>query len=153
MDGGRVARAIGSGAVGAGVLTLVHEGARRLWPGAPQVHALGMRAVARGARAAGRRPPDRPARYRWALAGDLAANAAYYALVGLVGPPRAPRAGVLLGLGAGLGAALLPEPLGFGRQPGQRAPVTQFLTAAWYTAGGLAAGAAYRALSPGGARG
>ncbi len=47
MIGGRAARALGSGAVGAGVLTLVHEGVRRLLPGAPQVHALGMRAVPR----------------------------------------------------------------------------------------------------------
>lgn len=149
MDGRRIARAIGSGAVGAGVLTLVHEVMRRLLPGAPQVHVLGMRAVARGAAAAGRRPPDRQGRYRWALAGDLATNAAYYALVGLIARRHSRRTGVLLGATAGLGAVLLPEPLGLGRQPGQRFPVTPLLTIAWYTAGGLAAGVAYRALSPG----
>ena len=151
MDGGRVARSIGSGALGAGVLTLVHESARRLLPGAPQVHALGMRAVARGARATGNRPPDRRGRYRWSLAGDLTANAAYYALVGLAGPGGAPLAGTLLGLAAGVGTAFLPERLGFGPQPGQRFPLTQLLTVAWYTAGGLAAGGAYRALAPGAA--
>jgi hypothetical protein len=147
MDGGRMARSVGSGVLGAGVLTLIHESARRLLPGAPQVQALGMRAVARGARATGKRPPDRRGRYGWSLAGDLTANAAYYALVGLSGPGGAPRVGVLLGLAAGLGTAFLPERLGFGPQPGQRFPLTQVLTVAWYAAGGLAAGAAYRALA------
>lgn len=149
MDGSRIARAMGSGAVGAVVLTVVHEAARRLLPGAPQVHVLGMRAVARGASAAGRRPPDRQGQYRWALVGDLLSNAAYYALVGMVGRHHPERTGAILGAGAGVGTALLPPPLGFGHQPGERFPMTHLLTVAWYTVGGVAAGAAYRSLSRG----
>ncbi len=49
--------------------------------------------------------------------------------------------------GAGLGAVALPKPLGPGRQPGQRTPMTQAMTVAWYVAGALAAAATYRSLA------
>jgi hypothetical protein len=140
-------QAVGSGVVGACLLTLVHEVARRLTPQAPQVHVLGMRALTRVWRLAGRRPPARRRRYWGAMAGDLLANALYYSLVGLGGPARAWPLGVLLGLGAGLGALLLPSRIGLGEQPGQARGLTRLLTVVWYLLGGLAAAATYRALT------
>jgi hypothetical protein len=98
------------------------------------------------ARIAGRRPPKGRALYRWTMAGDLLSNALYYSLVGAGSRGGAWPRGAVLGLAAGVGAAVLPQRLGFGHQPGARTPVTEILTAGWYLAGGLAAAAAYRVL-------
>jgi hypothetical protein len=134
------------GAAGAAVLTLVHETARRTVADAPRMDVLGERAIAAGVRAAGADPPPQPQLHQAALAGDLVANTAYYALVGLGGADGAVARGGLLGLAAGLGAVLLPGPLGLGTAPSRRTPQTALMTVAWYTLGGLVAGAVYRGL-------
>lgn len=140
-------RALGSGLLGACALTLIHETARRVAPGvAPRMDVLGMRAIAKTMRAVDAEPPVQL--HEAALVGDIVSNSFYYSLVGAGGGEAALRNGALLGLAAGLGALFLPGPLGLGRQPTD-APATQAMTVAWYVAGGLAAGAAYAALSSG----
>lgn len=145
-------RALAAGAVGAVVLNLVHESARQVVPEAPQVQKLGMRAVSRAARWTGNRVPGRDQLYAMAMAGDLASNAAYYSLVGLGDARGAWTRGALLGLAAGVGAVVLPGPMGLGSRPVNRTPATAAMTVAWYTLGGLAAAAAYRYMD-GSARG
>jgi hypothetical protein len=140
-------KALGSGLVGACALTLIHETARRFIDDAPRMDVLGMRALAKAARVVDVAPPV--TLHEAALVGDLVSNSVYYSLVGAGSREDALRNGALLGLAAGLGAVFLPEPLGLGRQPTERAPATQAMTVAWYLLGGLAAGAAYRALSSG----
>ena len=144
-----LSHALASGAVGATALTLVHESARRVVPRAPRVHVIGERLVARGARALGRRKPGRRGRYLGALAAELASNAIYYSAVGAAGPRHAPLVGAALGVAAGVGAVTLPARLGLGRRPTARTRATAMMTVAWYTAGGLAAGLAYRRLHRG----
>ena len=139
--------ALASGLVGSSVLTLVHETARHLIPNAPRVDVIGMRAIAWPMREVGAEPPPRDALFYLTMAGDLAGNALYYSLVGLGDPHRVWLRGSLLGLAAGLGAAFLPPVLGLGQQPGARYPATQAMTVAWYSIGGLAAAAAFQALS------
>lgn len=138
--------AVAAGAAGAAALTLVHETVRRVRDDAPRMDVLGERAIAGGLRAAGVEPPAEPRLHQAALAGDLVSNTAYYALVGLGGPEGAVARGALLGLAAGVGAVYLPGPLGLGMAPSRRTPQTAAMTVAWYTLGGLAAGAVYRAL-------
>ena len=138
-------KALGSGLVGACALTLIHETARRFIDDAPRMDVLGMRAVAKTMRAARFEPPVQL--HEAALVGDLVSNSLYYSLVGAGSRREALRNGALLGLAAGLGAVYLPEPLGLGRQPTEDSPQTQLMTVAWYLVGGLAAGAAYRALT------
>jgi len=106
-----------------------------------------MRALAKGFAAADHDIPPRRDLIKIAMAGDLASNTAYYSLVGAAGPDNAVAAGTLLGLAAGIGAVLLPGPLGLGEAPSARTPQTKAMTVAWYLAGGLAAGLAFRALS------
>lgn len=131
--------ALASGLAGALTVTVTHELVRRVYPHAPRVDLVGMRAVARTWRATGHEPPTRDDRYAIALAGDLVSNAAWYALVEL-GDPRGRWArGALLGLVGGLGAAYLPAPLGLGDAPVGRTNATRALTVAWYVLGGLAA--------------
>lgn len=140
---------LAGGAAGAAVLTLVHESARRVRDDAPRMDVLGRRAIAAGVRAAGATPPSGERLQTAALAGDLVANTAYYALVGLDGPKGAVARGGLLGLAAGLGAVFLPGPLGLGTGPSRRTPQTAAMTVAWYTLGGLVAGAVYGGLRSG----
>jgi hypothetical protein len=138
-------KALGSGLVGALALTVIHETARRVAPEtAPRMDVLGMRAIQKAVRAVDAEPPV--PLHEAALVGDIVSNSFYYSLVGAGSRGDAVRNGALLGLAAGLGAVFLPGPLGLGRQPTDT-PTTQALTVAWYLAGGLAAGAAYAALS------
>jgi hypothetical protein len=143
----RLRPALLGGLAGAVTVTLLNEVVRRLLPHAPRMDVIGERALSRTLDAAGAEPPRGDALYRWTMAGDLLSNTLYYALVG-VGARRGGWArGGALGLAAGLGAVYLPEPLGLGRQPGARRPLTPVLTTVWYLAGGLAAAATFRALA------
>lgn len=139
-------KALGSGLVGACALTLIHETARRLAPEvAPRMDVIGMRAITKTMRAVDAEPPA--PLHEAVLAGEIVSNSFYYSLVAAGSREDALRNGALLGLAAGLGAVFLPKPLGLGTQPTERTPATQLMTVAWYLAGGLAAAAAYKALS------
>jgi hypothetical protein len=106
---------------------------------------LGMRAISKGAHALGLEPPAGRHLYNSMLAGDLLANTVYYALVGV---GRAPvRTGLALGAAAGVGALVLPRPLGLGRPPHAAAPANRVMTVAWYVIGGIVAGAVRHALT------
>ena len=138
-------KALGSGLVGACALTLVHETARRYIDDAPRMDVVGMRAIAKTFRAVDAEPPV--PLHETALVGEMVSNSLYYGLVGLGEPGDGVRNGALLGLAAGVAAVYLPEPLGLGRQPAKNSTETNLLTVAFYLLGGLAAGAAYQALS------
>jgi hypothetical protein len=100
---------------------------------------LGMRALARGARAVDIDPPRGRPLYRATLAGDLVANTLYYSAAARSRSPL--RAGLALGAAAGVGALVLPAPMGLGRPPHVDSWANRAMTVAWYTIGGLVAGA------------
>ena len=137
-------RAAAAGFGGAAVLTAVHQAARALSEDAPRMDVLGRRAIAAGLEAAGRDVPDERTLQRWALAGDLLANTAYYSLVACGGRPRVWLRGLTLGAAAGLGALVLPQRMGLGAPPRSDRPANQLMTVAWYTLGGLTAAALAR---------
>ena len=138
--------ALMAGACGAVALTAVHQLARRVATEAPRMDILGERAIARGLQAAGSDVPPEPQLYRWALAGDLLANSAYYSLVACGRDAHVWRRGVALGLAAGAGALLLPQRIGLGNPPYSDHLANQVMTVAWYLIGGLAAAAAGQGL-------
>lgn len=139
--------ALASGVAGALTLTAVHETARKNLSAAPRMDVLGMRAISKSLQAVGSSVPKSDQLHQVALAGDVLANSAYYSLVALGKPETAPTRGALLGLAAGIGAVLLPGPIGLGEAPSNRTTATQAMTVGWYVLGGLAAGVAYRWLS------
>lgn len=131
-----------AGAAGALALTAVHQAARAVTDDAPRMDVVGMRALARGLGAAGAEPRGHEdAMYAATLAGDLLSNSAYYALATTY--PR----GVALGLAAGIGALLLPEPMGLGTPPKSDRLPNRVMTVAWYLIGGLVAAATARRLA------
>jgi hypothetical protein len=145
----KTTEAVISGTVGAVALNVLHETARQLYDHAPRMDVIGMRALAQSMRAANQSPPPRDTLYWLTLAGDVISNGLYYSLVGLGKQPHVWRRGIMLGLLAGVGAVALPQPLGLGRQPSARFPVTQILTVLWYLIGGIVAAATARQLAQG----
>lgn len=138
-------KALASGAAGAIVLNLLHEATKRAMPHAPRLDVLGMRAIAKIARIAGIGSVSHL--HDKALTGDLGSNAAYYSLVSAFGPQHAVTGGALLGLAAGVGSITLPQEMGLGSAPSARTPQTAAASVGLYVAGGIAAGAVYKALN------
>ncbi|HYK02410.1 MAG TPA: hypothetical protein VE974_11700 [Thermoanaerobaculia bacterium] len=135
-----------AGICGAVALTAVHQLARRVTDDAPRMDVLGERAIARTVRAAGGTLPMQPTLHRWALAGDLVANSAYYSLVACGRDTHMWTRAIAMGLVAGAGALVLPRRIGLGDAPKRDHLPNQIMTVAWYLVGGLAAACAGRAL-------
>jgi hypothetical protein len=141
--------AAAGGLAGALATTLLHETARRRLRTAPRMDVLGRRGLTRTLARAGVTPPRGRALQRWTLVAELLSNAAYYALVAAGRRPHRLARGAALGTAAGAGAIVLPGPLGLGTRPSRRTPATAAMAFSWYLGGGLAAGAAARAVARG----
>ena len=136
---------LAAGFAGAIALTALHETMRRLRPeDAPRMDVLGMRGLRKLLRKADAPQPDQKTVFNLTMAGDILSNVLFYSLVG--SGRHAVRRGLLLGVAAGVGGVVLPGPLGLGEGPSNRTPQTKAMTVAWYTAGGLVAGALAQAL-------
>ena len=140
--GTRLNDSLVSGMAGAAALTAVHQAARRISENAPRMDVVGMRALARGAEAAGTEaPPTHKGLYRATLAGDLICNSAFYSLATTY------KRGAAMGLLAGIGALVLPQRLGLGSPPNSDLLSNQVMTVAWYLVGGLVAAATAQHLA------
>jgi len=147
----KILTSLAAGLAGAVALTALHEAARRLRPAdAPRMDVLGMRALRKLLNKAEAPVPDHDTLFNLTMAGDIVSNGLYYSLVG--SGRHALERGLLLGLAAGAGGVLLPGPLGLGTAPSARTPQTQLMTVAWYTVGGLVAGALGQAAHSGSSR-
>jgi hypothetical protein len=141
----KLLQSLTAGLAGAMALTAIHETVRRLRPeDAPRMDVLGMRGLRMLLHKAEAPQPDDDTLFNITMAGDVLSNGLYYSLVG--SGRHAVRRGLLLGLASGVGGVVMPGPLGLGNAPSARTPQTMLMTVAWYTAGGLVAGAVARAL-------
>jgi hypothetical protein len=131
--------AIEGGATGALSLTLIHEIVKRLDPKAPRMDLLGMNAISKLLKSVGQDTPEKHKLFVWAMIGDLISNSLYYSLAGLGNKKGVIQRGILLGLGAGLGAVLLPKPLQLNEAPTNRTTKTKAMTIGLYLIGGLVA--------------
>ncbi len=138
-------KSVASGLVGAVALNLWHETVRQFVPEAPRADILGERSLKKIMRASGNQPPvDEEDLYIPAMLGDVLSNTAYYSLIGTVKPKNAYVIGTALGLAAGVGAVVLPGPIGLGEAPTNRTTATKLMTVGWYLLGGLVTAAAYQ---------
>jgi hypothetical protein len=138
--------ALGSGLAGAAMTTLIHETVKRVVPNAPRMDLLGMTALSKMLKNADKNVPGRSKLYGWTLAGDIVSNSLYYSLAGIGKTKGAVLRGGLLGLAAGIGAVLLPKPLGLNEEYSNRTTSTKLMTIGLYLAGGLITAAVLRAL-------
>ena len=91
--------------------------------------------------------PGEPALFGWTLLGDVGGNALYYSLAARGSAKSVWIKGISLGLIAGIGAVLLPGPLGLDNKASARTRNTAIKTIAIYLAGGIATAAVASALS------
>jgi hypothetical protein len=105
---------------------------------------VGVRALRRWFGAGGGRPAG-PELLQMALAGDLVANTLYYAAVDAPTEGETWRRAAVLGVAAGVGALVLPQPMGLGHPPHSDRVENQAMTVAWYVMGALAAAVAANA--------
>lgn len=140
-------KALASGLFGAVVLNLIHESVRQFSDPAPRVDLLGQQAIAETYKYFGAEPPAKNELYAMALAGDVTSNAAYYSLVAAGGAKNAVLTGLILGAAAGVGAVYLPAKVGLRSRYAAKTPQRAAMTVAYYTLGGIAAGAAYGFLA------
>jgi hypothetical protein len=131
--------ALASGLAGACAVTLMNETIRQFDEEAPRLDLLGMRALAKVA------SPDNLRAQ--AVAAAIATDTLYYSMVAASPPEKAPLCGAALGLTAGIGAVLLPGPLGLGDDVTNRSNKTRILSVAYYATAGLLAGVLYRSLA------
>jgi hypothetical protein len=141
----KILPSLAAGFAGAVALTALHEVARRLRPqDAPRMDVLGERGLRKILDLADVPQPAEGVAYTATMLGDILSNGLYYTLVG--SGKHSLQRGLLLGAVAGTGGVLLPGPMGLGEAPSNRTPQTQAMTVAWYTVGGLVAGAVAQAL-------
>lgn len=137
----RALYALEGGVAGAAAITLLHETIKKVVPEAPRMDLLGMQATAKGLKGIGAPTPSERKLYAATLTGDLLSNAIFYSFAGIGKKENALTRGAVLGLAAGLGAVLLPKPMGLNQRHSSRTTETQLMTVGLYVLGGvLAAG-------------
>jgi hypothetical protein len=100
---------------------------------------LGMRALRRYVPALRNERPRSGRLRNIALVGDLVANTLYYSAIAARDRNTTWTRAATMGVAAGAGALLLPQPMGLGHAPGSEVRANQAMTVAWYVAGALAA--------------
>lgn len=129
--------ALAGGFAGACVVTLIHEGLRRVNPDAPRMDLLGMEALKKGLKSIDVKVPERDELFEWTMGGDIISNTLYYSAAGVGNKKSVWLRGALLGLAAGVGAVVLPKPLGLSESPSNRTVATKLMTVGLYLIGGL----------------
>ena len=137
---------LAGGLAGATAVTLIHESIKQVVPQAPRMDRLGMQAISKGLHKAGKRVPKGNALFTAALAGDLVSNAIFYSMAGIGSEKNLWLRSTLLGLTAGIGAVVLPEPLGLNKQFSNKTVATKLMTVGLYVAGSLVTTAVIKLL-------
>ena len=143
---GNLLKRLASGAVGAGVLTLVHQTGQQIRSDAPRMDVVGMEVLGKTLVRAGAPVPDPRRLFNLTLAGDLLSNAIFYAAVPADTPHSTFRRAAVLGLSAGMGALVLPRYIVGIDPPHSQHAANNVMTVAWYLAGALAAAAAFEMI-------
>jgi hypothetical protein len=142
----KVTTVLAGGLAGATAVTLIHESIKQVVPQAPRMDRLGMQAISKGLRKAGHRVPKQNALFTAALAGDLVSNAIFFSMAGIGSEKNLWLRSTLLGLTAGIGAVVLPEPLGLSKQYSNKTVATKLMTVGLYVAGSLVTTAVIKML-------
>lgn len=139
--------ALAGGLAGAATITLLHESIRRVVPEAPRMDRLGMQAISKGLKKAGKKVPKQDTLFTITMAGDLISNALFYSAAGIGSEKNIWVRSSVLGLAAGLGAVLLPQPLGLNNKHSNRTVATQMMTVGLYVTGALVTTAVIKLLN------
>jgi hypothetical protein len=134
------------GLAGACALTLINQAIAKIDKKAPRLDLLGMNAVAKFVKSPKSAPLVVQKLLPMSVAGDLVSNSLYYSMASAGSKNKTLVRGLLLGLGAGLGAVALPKPMGLDESTTNLTTRTQVMTIAWYIIGGVVAAAVINAM-------
>ncbi len=129
--------ALGGGLAGAVAVTLIHETVKRIVPNAPRMDLLGMNAISKGLEAAHLKKPHETRLFVMAMAADIFTNALYYSLAGMGKEKNIWVKSSMLGLAAGIGALVLPRPLGLPERHSNKTTSTKIMTVGLYVTGAI----------------
>jgi hypothetical protein len=141
----KISSALGGGLVGACILTLLHEGIKKLDHDTSSSEALGMNALSKilkGFKDAA--PAKQQELFDLTPAGEILTNAIYFSIAGVGSKKNIVLRSALLGLTAGLGALVLPHYLGVDEDG--RSNKQKILTVSRYLLGSLLTGAAIHSI-------
>lgn len=108
---------------------------------------LGMQAISKGLKKAGRKVPKEQTLFTVTMIGDVVSNALFYSAVGIGKEKNIWVRSAAFGLAAGLGAVLLPQPLGLDSRPSNRTVATKVMTVGLYVTGALVTTAVIKLLN------
>jgi hypothetical protein len=137
----KVAAALAGGLAGTVTIASLHEALRRISPNAPRMDLLDMELVRKGLKTLNKKQPTEQGIQRLAVGGELFSDTAYYGLAGIGSKKSVWLRGAVLGLVAGITAAVLPKPLHLHEEPANKTVSTTLMTIGLYLAGGLVAAA------------
>lgn len=130
---------------GAVCLNILHESLKNTHEDMPRIDLVGSEALLKSLGAIGVTMNDSKQLYYATLAGDLISNGVYNSFIFSKKKNLWMRA-TAIGLAAGVGAVVLPKPLGLNDQPITKTDATKALTIGYYLFGALAAVAIYKAI-------
>jgi hypothetical protein len=107
---------------------------------------LGMNAISKGLKATGVDSPGRNSLYTLAMAGDIIGNSLYYSLAGVGKEKNVWVRSAALGLAAGIGAVVVPGPLGLQKRHSNRSLTSKLITVGLYVTGALVTTATMKLL-------
>jgi len=136
-----------AGLAGAVALNVLHESLKKTDDIMPRVDLLGEEALQKLLGYFGTGISNENDLYKATLAGDLVSNAIYYSFIGAGKNKNIMANAVALGLAAGIGAVVLPKPMGLNPKPVTKTTKTKLLTIAYYLTGALVAGAIMKRTS------
>ena len=139
--------ALGGGLAGAVAVTLINESVKKIIPQAPRLDLLGMNAVSKGLKAAGKTPSSEKKLFAIALAGDLITNAIFYSAAGIGREKNVWLRSSLLGLAAGIAAVALPGPMGLEEKHTNKSLATKLMTVGIYMAGSVLTAAVIKLIA------
>ncbi len=126
-----------AGLGGAIALNILHESLKKTNTDMPRLDLLGEEALQKGLHFFGTEISSEDNLYLAALGGDLFTNTIYFSRIGAGGKDQIWSRAIGLGLTAGIGALLLPKPLGLDPRPSARNPKVSAITVAYFLTGAL----------------
>ncbi len=142
----KVLNALLGGLAGACAVTALHQLIKKNDSEAPRMDLLGMESLTKILNKVGIEPPEGKKLYYLTMGGDIISNSIYYSVAG-IGDTQTVLKGAASGLAAGLGAVLLPKPMGLNEKHSNRTRETQILAVLYYLTGGLVSSAVMRLLN------
>lgn len=132
-----IAKNLLAGLGGAIALNILHESLKRVNPDMPRIDLIGEEALQKTMHGFGTHISSPSNLYNATFAADLISNSLYYSAICSGKQENIWAKAIVSGLAAGIGAVVLPKPMGLNHEPVTKSIKTKALTVGYYVAGAL----------------